>query len=512
MIGSQVEREDTFDVEADFVVPDVTALLPPGATVRTRTEKLRSRYFDTADLDLLAAEMTLRRRTGSTDAGWQLKVPHKPAREEIRLPDQGRAGVAKKGGGRGGRARSPSGGGGQRGSVPDELARLLLGVTRGRPLEPVAVVTTERSVHRLLDADKNLLAEIDDDNVHASVGGEAATAISWREVEVELGHGNEQLLAAIGKRLRRAGARPAAAASKLARVLGTAAVEEPTGTPVGGAAGPVLAYLAEQRRVMVAGDLALRRDQAEVIHKTRVAARRLRSTLRTFQRLFEEDGAADLEAELRWYAGLLGEVRDRQVLRARLEGLLDELPEEMVLGPVRARIDTELGKEQTEHWKRLQSELVGQRYLALLDALAAWVSQPPTTDEADKPVTVLPKLAGRANRKVSRRLRRATASGNVELLHSARKAAKRARYAAELIEPVAGKKKSQKLAARYERLQNLLGEHQDSLVSADVLRRLGAKAGTTRGENGFTFGILYERELHCALAVREDARREATRH
>lgn len=496
MIDPQVEREDKFDVEADFVVPDVTAPLPPGATVRARTEKLRSHYFDTADLDLLAAEMTLRRRTGSTDAGWQLKVPHKPAREEIRLPDQSRAG-----------------GGGQRGSVPDELARLLLGITRGRPLKPVAVVTTERSVHRLLDADKNLLAEIDDDNVHASVGGEAATAISWREVEVELGHGNEQLLAAIGKRLRRAGARPAAAASKLARVLGTAAIEEPTGTPVGGAAGPVLAYLAEQRRVMVAGDLALRRDQAEVIHKTRVAARRLRSTLRTFQRLFEEDGAADLEAELRWYAGLLGEVRDRQVLRARLEGLLDELPEEMVLGPVRARIDTELGKEQTEHWKRLQSELVGQRYLALLDALAAWVSQPPLTDEADKPVTVLPKLAGRADRKVSRRLRRATASGNVELLHSARKAAKRARYAAELIEPVAGKKKkSQKLAARYERLQNLLGEHQDSLVSADVLRRLGAKAGTTPGENGFTFGILYERELHCALAVREDARREATRH
>jgi len=272
-----------------------------------------------------------------------------------------------------------------------------------------------------------------------------------------------------------------------------------------------MAYLKEQQRVLVAGDLALRRDQAEVIHPTRVAARRLRSTLRTFDRLFEEDRATALEGELRWYAGLLGQIRDRQVLRARLERLIDELPEEMVLGPVRARIDTELGKEQTEHWKRLQSALLGQRYIDLLDTLACWVADPPLTDEADKPVSLLPKLAGRADRKVSRRLQRATASGNVELLHSARKAAKRARYAAELIEPVAGKKKAQKLAERYERLQDLLGEHQDSLGSADVLRRLGAKAGTARGENGFTFGILYERELHCALAVRERAHREAVK-
>jgi len=497
MTGSHIEREDKFDVEADFIVPDVTALLAPGAQVTARSEKLRSHYFDTAALDLLRADITLRRRTGTTDVGWQLKVPHKPAREEIRLSDEDNSELAAQA---------------SRGSpVPDELERLLFGVTRGQPLAQVAVVTTERSVHRLLDVDRTLLAEIDDDNVHASVGGEVATAISWREVEIELGHGDEQLLAALGTLLCEAGARPATSGSKLARVLGAAAGDQPTDGAVRGAAGPVMDYLKEQQRVLVAGDLALRRDQAEVIHTTRVAARRLRSTLRTFDRLFEEDRATALEGELRWYAGLLGQIRDRQVLRARLERLIDELPEEMVLGPVRARIDTELGKEQTEHWKRLQSALLGQRYIDLLDTLACWVADPPLTDEADKPVSLLPKLAGRADRKVSRRLQRATASGNVELLHSARKAAKRARYAAELIEPVAGKKKAQKLAERYERLQDLLGEHQDSLGSADVLRRLGAKAGTARGENGFTFGILYERELHCALAVRERAHREAVK-
>src|SRR3569623_1056147 len=44
-------------------------------------------YFDTADLRLAAAGLTLRRRTGGDDAGWHLKVPAGTAtRSEVRLP------------------------------------------------------------------------------------------------------------------------------------------------------------------------------------------------------------------------------------------------------------------------------------------------------------------------------------------------------------------------------------------------------------------------------------------
>jgi len=148
----------------------------------------------------------------------------------------------------------------------------------------------------------------------------------------------------------------------------------------------------------------------------------------------------------------------------------------------------------------------------LLDSVAAWMAEPPLTSRADKSVSQLGKMVKRAERKVSKRLSQANTSGDFEELHSARKAAKRARYAAELVEPVTGGKSSRKLANRYQGLQDLLGEHQDSLVSAELLRRLGAKAGTTRGENGFSFGILYEREQQRALAVREQAHREAARY
>ena len=333
MTKSLIERELKFDVDAKFRLPDLADVLPSGGRLETVTEELRSDYFDTADHALLRAHMTLRRRTGSTDVGWQLKIPHEPFREEIRVDLDGESR-----------------------DVPEELRRLLVGAVVGQPLHPVASVTTERSVTRLLDADGRRLAEIDDDTVHASASGESSvTASSWREVEVELGTDEVELLYALGKRLRRAGARPSASSSKLARALPAAAPR--TGKHRGRPrAGDVLNdYLAEQQQVLLAGDLAIRRGDPSVVHKTRVATRRLRSTLRVFGPLYEPAAAAELDSELRWYAGLLGEVRDRQVLRRRLDAMVAELDEAVRLGPVQARIDTELTREQTEHWAAVQA-------------------------------------------------------------------------------------------------------------------------------------------------------------
>ncbi len=389
-----------------------------------------------------------------------------------------------------------------------------IGTVAGRPLTQVASVTTERSVTRLLDSDGQRLAEIDDDTVHASAPGEfSVTASTWREVEVELGDDEVELLYALGKRLRRAGARPSASASKLARALPeteSAPTRKRRSRP---RAGDVVGdYIAEQQRVMLAGDLALRRGDDSVIHPTRVATRRLRSTLRVYGRLFDAERAGALDAELRWYAGLLGEVRDRQVLRRRLDTMVGQLDDTLRLGPVKARIDKELTREQAGHWKTLVAELDGDRYLALLGAVTTWIGRPPLTKTAEMPSATLAKLVHQAERKVARRLKAGNASEDVHLLHQARKAAKRARYAAEAARPVIGKKAAKAEAKRYEKLQDLLGEHQDSALSAQFLRRLGSKAGTTRGEIGFAFGVLYEREAANARTARAKARTTARRY
>jgi CHAD domain-containing protein len=484
MSNSYVERELKFDVEPGFRLPDLSAVVPPGGRLEAATEHLRSDYFDTADHALLRAKMTLRRRTGTTDVGWQLKIPHPPFREEIRVEHAAD-------------------------HVPAELQQLLLGVSRGKNLVQIASVSTERSVTRLVDADGRQLAEIDDDTVHASASGEAeATVSSWREIEIELGEDEVELLYALGKRLRRAGARSSASSSKLARALPAAAHDE-TSVRKPRAGDVIGSYIAEQHRVILAGDMALRRHDDSVIHPTRVATRRLRSTLRVFTTLLDPARATALDVELSWYATLLGEVRDRQVLQRRLDTMIAQVDDGLLLGPVKNRVDVVLRGEQTEHLNRLRAELSGDRYLHLLADLAAWVRQPPTTPAARQPAASITALVRRADRTVTRTITAANATGDVQLLHRVRKAAKRARYAAEAAEPIVGRRAAAREAKKYQRLQDLLGEHQDSLISAGLLRRLGASAGTTPGENGFAFGVLYEREEHNARAARKKARKLA---
>lgn len=478
---SHLEREDKFDADPAFELPGLGAADERIVEVRNARRQLRSRYFDTADRALLTAGMTLRHRTGEADEadeGWQLKVPKSAAREELRTAGDIEA-------------------------IPEELLTLLRGVRRDQPLELIATLETTRLVTELLDADGVLLAEVADDTVTASVDGLEPT--SWREVEVELGPaGDEELLSRVAEELRRAGARRSASRSKLARGLGVVEVRADDDL--------LQHYLLAQQRAMLAGDLALRRGDDSVIHPTRVAIRRLRSTLRTF--LDREAGRA-LDDELRWLAGILGEVRDCQVMRKRLLRLVDELADSEVLGPVRTRIKVELDREQAEAWRRVQQVLVSERYLQLLSAVNAF-----RLTVHRIPAKRLVKLMARAEAKVVRRLAGAAASPTE--LHRARKAAKRARYAGELVSAAAdqhagglrpggkrsarrraGIKQALKQTARNEARQDHLGEHQDSVVTAQLLLRLGQIAGTTPAENGFTFGLLYERERQRAAAVRE---------
>ena len=115
------------------------------------------------------------------------------------------------------------------------------------------------------------------------------------------------------------------------------------------------------------------------------------------------------------------------------------------------------------------------------------------------------RMAAKARRKARKRLKQALAADDAVLLHRARKAAKRARYATELTAPLVGKR-AKKAIKEHKRVQDALGEHQDSVIAAELLRRLGA-AATGAGQNGFTYGLLYERERHRAERARHNARR-----
>ncbi|MBC2640203.1 MULTISPECIES: CYTH and CHAD domain-containing protein [unclassified Rhodococcus (in: high G+C Gram-positive bacteria)] len=480
MLEEQREREDKYEVDPDFAVPDLAEALPADGRIERATVDLDSVYYDTADNDLFRHHVTLRRRTGGVDAGWHLKVPADKARTEIRLPlDDGD-------------------------SVPAELADLVAGVSLGKPLHPVAMISTVRSAHRLYDKQNTLLAEVDDDRVRATAVGESARASEWREVEVELGEGgDEKLLKRIGKRLTRGDAHPSGRASKLARALSADSDQVLTAGEDGTARAVVLAYVDAQIQAIVGGDVALRRGH-DPVHPTRVGIRRLRSILRVYGPLFDSASRDWMDTELSWYAGLLGEVRDRQVQRERFATAVAGLPTELVLGPVAARIENDLLSEQLHHRGAVMEALSGDRYRTLLTVLTSWRSDPPLTEAAEEPKAVK-RGVRRAGKKADKRVAVAAVAAvgtEDEALHRARKACKRARYAAELGAPVLGKKKSKKRVKKYKKLQEVLGEHQDSVVAAGILRTLGARAGSTPGENGFTFGLLYGLEQQAAENAR----------
>ncbi len=473
MVSEQREREDKFDVEIGFVLPDVQDLLPEGGRLETAAYELENTYVDTADERLRRQKLTLRRRTGGPDWGWHLKVPAGRARTEIRS-----------------RSRATT--------VPKALAAAVHGVALGHELSAVATLSTTRRVLRMLDADGGLLVEIADDQVRSATMGETATLRQWREVEVEVGPvGDEALLEAVGNRLVESGARRSTSVSKVSRALGPVSQAWPDAgrTTLGGL---LSRYLRTQVAAIVDGDLGLRLDWP-VVHPTRVAIRRLRSTVRIFASAFDLDRSAHLDGELVWFAALLGEVRDRDILRDRLRDQIAAMEAEFVLGPVASSVESALLAERSAHLKRISEALQSERYLALLTELDAWGAAPPFTSEAQRPASKVKKYLARAERKLNKRLR--SAEGDVEALHRARKAGKRFRYAAELSEPELGKKAAKTVKAA-KKLQKLLGEHQDAVVSAAFLRRLGASAGSGEGHNGFTYGILLSQEWQRAERIR----------
>ncbi|HEY5783166.1 MAG TPA: CHAD domain-containing protein [Microlunatus sp.] len=272
----------------------------------------------------------------------------------------------------------------------------------------------------------------------------------------------------------------------------------------------VRAYLAEQATVLMDAEPALR-ERGPVIHATRVAARRLRSTLRTYDDVIDVARAGALEDELVWFAVLLGEVRDLEVLEARLLADLAELPAELVVGSVAAQIETELTTRRRVAWDAVIAVLDDDRYRRLLAELHRWRSDAPLTAEAEAPAATVKAYVKRAGKKLDRRLDRAIEAhltGDPEadhLLHAARKAGKRARYAVELAAPVLGQKADKLIASRKD-LQDVLGEHQDSIVAAEFLREEGVRVGLRSGHNGFTYGLLYGHERARRAAITEQLR------
>jgi CHAD domain-containing protein len=502
---AETKREIERKYESDGSgLPDLTGVAGVAAVLDKGVAELDATYYDTADERLAAASLTLRRRTGGSDAGWHLKFPVAPGvRDEIRAP------------------------------LSDAVPRALFGLVRSRvrdaELVPVVRLRSARDVRDLVDEEGRLLAEVSVDAVRADrLTGRGASA-QWTEIEVELADGGDPaFLDKVEKRLRKAGVRPSASASKLARALADtepkrkknrsengkqngkrngkrngkpakAVGEMPSGGPVTPvtAGDHLLAYLRAQRDALVALDPAVRRDLPDSVHRMRVATRRARSAFRSFAKVLDRAVTDPIGEELKWLAGELGVDRDQEVLTERLTAALEALPRPLVTGPVRNRLRTWSRARSSGSRRRLIAVLDGKRYLALLDALDRLVDDPPLLPAAaGEPSKVIAKAVrkdfGQVAALVEEALGQPPGPERDLALHEARKKAKRTRYSAEVAAPALGAPAAD-LVRLMKFLQGLLGDHQDSVMTREALRDLAVQAHAA-GENAFTYGLLYGRE------------------
>jgi CHAD domain-containing protein len=476
-VRSHREIEHTYDPPADAVLPDLTRL-DGVLTVETGPEhELEATYYDTAGQDLFTHQVTLRRRAGGTDEGWHLKLPAgAETREEVRLP----------------LARARRG-------PPKELRDLVLALTRGEPLSPMATLRTRRT-ETALRGDTGILARVADDRVDAyrTLPGDEPRLLSWREWEFELVDGGPALLDAADTLLAEVGAGVARVPTKLGRVLGDAAPVSPggkrphAGKPV---ARVLHAYLVAQVEQVLAADRAVRRRESDGIHDLRVAFRRLRSTLATYRSLVEREVTDPLRDEMRWASHTLGTARDAEVVRQRLQSLLGG---EAAGGPAssaRAELVGAGRADAREARSLVEETLRSARYLAVIDVLHRLVADPPWTKKAGRTAgKVLPKLLAKDLSRLRKRVRRTRETNDederAQRVHDVRKAAKRLRYACEAARPALGPRVAA-VETGAEQIQTVLGDHHDTRLTRAALLDLAAVATP---QAAFTLGRLHARE------------------
>lgn len=265
--------------------------------------------------------------------------------------------------------------------------------------------------------------------------------------------------------------------------------------------------LREQVAELKEQDPLVRIDAPDSVHKMRVATRRLRGALATFRPLLDRERTQPLRDELTWIAAALGAARDAEVEHRLVAALIADEPFGLVVGPVVKRVDRDLGDAYRAAHARLIEDMQTERYFTLIDDLDSLAASPPWTLLAEQPaVDVLPARVSKEFARVSRLVAAAEDARERptrdERLHDARKAAKRARYAAEPLIPVYGPDAA-RFAEAFEHVQTVLGDYHDAIVTQPLLRQLAVQAHQD-GENAFTYGLLHSRLQARAADLRAE--------
>jgi inorganic triphosphatase YgiF len=457
-IGENRELELKFEVDPASTEA-LIAHLGPGAAPGVR--RLKSIYFDTADQALRKADFTL----------WVRK-------EGRRWTQTVKSCAASSGAGRGEWEAAVDG------FSPDpELVRdtPAAGILDGSALEPLFTVSVER--RSMMSTEAGSTVEVSLDKGEAT---RTCHSVAFRELELELKSGEPAALFAFAGRLRKAFALRPGFTTKADRGFALMNQKSPPGRHfrppaleremTAGAAFKAIALAALEQIAGNAEDLR-ERPNAEVIHQMRVGARRLQSTLSTFNPIVTDRCLGQVKDQLHWVLGELDAARNLDVFLsgafARASHARSETSESADL----AALGKRLRLTRKAAYARARTAAEGDRFSELLLDILTWIEVGPWTEQRgdaavlrDAPIsefaaTALEKAWRRARRQ-ARRFDHLDREGR----HKLRIRAKTLRYGADVVDGFfkAHPKRAGRFVGRVEILLGRLGELND-IATGEVL-------------------------------------------
>lgn len=233
-------------------------------------------------------------------------------------------------------------------------------------------------------------------------------------------------------------------------------------------------YVREHAERAVLGLRAIERAEAgdldqvltvETVHDLRTSLRRLRAMLRSVPGSPAPPRAAPVttDDDLRFVARALSALRDTDVLTEQLLSQLEALSFSPAQGPVCEDLVSALAARRRTALTHVAERRGNQRWGRAADRLDSWQQMPPRL-AVPQPLCLLDS----AREDVRARL--LAAGGDLHALHSARKAAKRWRYAAEMLlpaEPAASEHYDQATG-----IHERLGRLQDAVVAREFLETM----------------------------------------
>lgn len=489
------------------------------------SHQLEATYYDTAQGDLAASKIALRRRLGGSDQGWHVKFDEAGKRHELSFP------LEKKDQ-----------------NLPAALAALLSLATGRSALEPILTLSTLRT-RQILQGDRGQdLAEICQDQVR-SFDYARGQERKWQEWEVEILPGAQkdsaliqEVFSQLEDQLQAAGLHPSKSPAKLARALGQdldfeARLQAAEGAKQkkkdgkkkkkGQESSPQLpdalealsSILKLHTARLVRTDLLVRVGAPDSTHQARVSARQLRSILKYMVLPYARTQAQaqqikEVLAGLKAYARQLEPHRNGELMLPMVEqaltvpSLQEQLPSFRLL----------MGQQQEQALAQAQAYLVSDKPYDLHLALREVNNQ--LAELVDLPLNgenYLNKVAKRLRKSLQKVGERALGSwpdsaltfseGEVwdEGLHDVRKLAKAVRYCltacAEAGLPLTEPQTN--LLARARAVQSTLGDLTDELtLQGWILEQ--RKRPEACGLDGFALGYLLGRSQVYAVGLRLD--------